>query len=460
VSLTSAGGGTARYPAGQSVSVNVVAPHREVGQTACPGKYLNSQMGSIRDQVKSYIPDYSFEIVGPSISNDAPAYAEKPMSVNAQLTASAPWRVVITPMCQSTAARTFSGTSSRISVDWDLKTAVGSWAAPGIYRVSIVASDKSWFRDIEVLPRVYGPAGVCSTNRIAGLDRYATSVAEGRVAFPTSSSVVVVSGQQTDLVDGLVAGPLAYAKNAPVLATPRDGVPPVVADDIRRRQPRTAWIVGGTGVVPPKIETELRSLGVSEIRRLAGADRFATAAAVAKEVRAPGGRVVVASGRSLVDAVAVSGPAARTGRPVLLVEQQGVPAATKNALRTLGAREATVVGGPGVVSEAARQGLGLASTIRLSGTDRYGTAAAVATSFAGSVGVSIAVVASGADENIVDALSGGAMGRLTVLVRPDAVPTVTGQWLSARKPATVRVVGGTGAVSTATARAAHVASKS
>ncbi len=48
VTLTSAGGGTSRYPAGQQVTVDVISGHRDVGQTACPGRYLYSALGTIR----------------------------------------------------------------------------------------------------------------------------------------------------------------------------------------------------------------------------------------------------------------------------------------------------------------------------------------------------------------------------------------------------------------------------
>jgi hypothetical protein len=46
--LTSAGGGTARYPAGQSVAVRTVTGHRDLGVTACPGDYLYTQLDTVR----------------------------------------------------------------------------------------------------------------------------------------------------------------------------------------------------------------------------------------------------------------------------------------------------------------------------------------------------------------------------------------------------------------------------
>lgn len=46
--LVSAGGGTARYPAGTVTTVNAVSGHRDLGYTACPGRYLYPYLGDIR----------------------------------------------------------------------------------------------------------------------------------------------------------------------------------------------------------------------------------------------------------------------------------------------------------------------------------------------------------------------------------------------------------------------------
>ncbi|HZB21188.1 MAG TPA: N-acetylmuramoyl-L-alanine amidase, partial [Blastococcus sp.] len=47
-SLTSAGGGTAKYAAGTRVTVPTIFGHRDVGSTACPGRYGYAELGNIR----------------------------------------------------------------------------------------------------------------------------------------------------------------------------------------------------------------------------------------------------------------------------------------------------------------------------------------------------------------------------------------------------------------------------
>jgi uncharacterized protein YcfJ len=49
--LTSAGGGTSKYAAGQQVTLPTIFAHRDVGSTVCPGKYGYARMADIRNGV-------------------------------------------------------------------------------------------------------------------------------------------------------------------------------------------------------------------------------------------------------------------------------------------------------------------------------------------------------------------------------------------------------------------------
>ncbi|MGY1632317.1 N-acetylmuramoyl-L-alanine amidase [Geodermatophilus sp. SYSU D01186] len=55
--LTSKGGGTAKYAAGQSVTLPTIFGHRDVGSTACPGRYGYARLGEIRSAVAAQMPD-------------------------------------------------------------------------------------------------------------------------------------------------------------------------------------------------------------------------------------------------------------------------------------------------------------------------------------------------------------------------------------------------------------------
>src|SRR5207249_1688562 len=93
--------------------------------------------------------------------------------------------------------------------------------------------------------------------RVAGADRYATSVAIGQQALsPTvggtaNSPVVLASGEGPHLVDGLVAAPLARADNAELLLATAAGLPSSVAAEIDRTHPTTAYPTGRTAPLGP-----------------------------------------------------------------------------------------------------------------------------------------------------------------------------------------------------------------
>jgi uncharacterized protein with LGFP repeats len=53
--LTSSGGGTSKYAAGQQVTLPTVFGHRDVGSTVCPGRYGYARLGEIRDKVTALV---------------------------------------------------------------------------------------------------------------------------------------------------------------------------------------------------------------------------------------------------------------------------------------------------------------------------------------------------------------------------------------------------------------------
>lgn len=186
-----------------------------------------------------------------------------------------------------------------------------------------------------------------------------------------------------------------------------------------------------------------------KLERVSGADRYATAAAISRRFFPTAATVFVATGAGFPDGLAAGPAAARLGAPVLFVTRDGIPAATRTELARLGARDVVVVGGAAVISEAVRAELDrlvAGSATRLSGADRYETAAAVASMFP--AGTSTAYVATGA--SFPDALSGGAAaardGAPVLLTRRDELPAAAHAALQRLAPSRIVILGGTGAV--------------
>jgi putative cell wall-binding protein len=191
--------------------------------------------------------------------------------------------------------------------------------------------------------------------------------------------------------------------------------------------------------------------GGVDFTRLAGADRYATAAAISKSRFGSGASTVfIATGASFPDALAGTPAAAKAKAPVLLTTRFQLPSATATELARLKPSTIVVLGGGGAVSDGVLSKLrSYASTvIRWSGADRYATAATIsARSFA--PGVKAVYLATA--DTFPDALSGGAVaGRVggpILLVNRNSVPSATAAELARLKPAKIVILGGTSVVS-------------
>ena len=186
--------------------------------------------------------------------------------------------------------------------------------------------------------------------------------------------------------------------------------------------------------------------------RMAGADRYATAAAIAADAFAPGVSVAyVATGASFPDALAAAAVAGGVGAPVLLVTTSGIPAATSAALSRLAPGRIVVVGGPSVVSDGVLAALAAYSpggAQRVAGADRYGTAAALsAASFAPGVPVAYLVAGSGFADAVSAAPAAARDHSPVLLTRTDILPPATIAELIRLAPGRVVLVGGPSVVS-------------
>ncbi|MFN8098221.1 MAG: cell wall-binding repeat-containing protein [Dermatophilaceae bacterium] len=226
------------------------------------------------------------------------------------------------------------------------------------------------------------------------------------------------------------------------------------------RLARTSGVVASTGAgagTAANGSDRRGSLGFS-LQRLGGANRYESAVNVSREFFGPPvSRVVVASGELFSDGVAAAPGAARLGGPVLFVKRDHVPEATRAEILRLRPSGIIVLGGPatipdGVVGEL--DALAAGGATRISGADRFATAAAMsAAAFPG--GASTAYVASG--RVWPDALTGGAaavvQGAPMLLTDTHALPPATRTELQRLHPSRIMLLGGTSSVDSAVANA-------
>lgn len=194
--------------------------------------------------------------------------------------------------------------------------------------------------------------------------------------------------------------------------------------------------------------------------RLAGVNRYATAGGIAV-TSFPNGTttVVLASGERFPDALAGSALAGAVGGPIVLTARDHLSPEAEEAIEELDPDNVIVLGGTDAVSDATASAINDAQVTRVSGVDRYATAAAAARRIgAGAVaelnGLRTAIIASGS--SFVDALAGGGVanngegnGVYPVLLVSGGVPEATSAALEELQIEQALILGGTAAVSSA-----------
>jgi len=208
--------------------------------------------------------------------------------------------------------------------------------------------------------------------RIAGEDRIQTALKISRQGWPEGAATVVLA-RGDDFPDALAGVPLAKRLDAPVLLTGKAALAEGVEKEIQRLKAETVYILGGTGAISREIQDRLTAQGYTVIR-LGGANRWETAALIAKELNTKGQAVLV-NGYDFPDALGISAWAAANSVPLLLTAKDQLPSVTGEALQELAVTETIVSGGMGVVSD--RVAGALPGVIRYAGENRYGTNQAV-----------------------------------------------------------------------------------
>lgn len=287
--------------------------------------------------------------------------------------------------------------------------------------------------------------------RLSGADRFATAAAVSASSFAPGVSVAYVA-IGANFPDALAAGAAAAERGGPVLLVTGTGVPASTAAELSRLQPGTIKLIGGSAVVSDGVLNTLRGYATSGVaQRIAGGNRYATAAAVSADTFGAGVAVAyIATGTNFPDALAGVAAAGLSGAPILLTSPTAIPGETAGELSRLRPGRIVVLGGSGVISDGVASALtGYATSgnvQRLAGSDRYSTSAAVSTgTFATGQTVFIAT-----GKNFPDALGGGPVAGIVpgplLLVPGNALPASVAAELERLDPARVIVLGGSGVV--------------
>ncbi|MDA2972489.1 MAG: S8 family serine peptidase [Actinomycetota bacterium] len=201
-----------------------------------------------------------------------------------------------------------------------------------------------------------GGAGLDSSRieRVFGATRYDTAVEVSKridtIAYLAAQpTAIIVRGDS--FADAVIAGPAAFGITGgigshPVFLVNRDTIPAGVVEQLRARGITNVLVVGGTSVVSEAVRLGIQSLGINTTR-VAGPDRYATAAALGQLLITPiqlGGFGWNAGDVALVDisdpslgfdAISAVGTLGPTRRILLGVTSLRLPASTAAYLATL-----------------------------------------------------------------------------------------------------------------------------
>ena len=246
------------------------------------------------------------------------------------------------------------------------------------------------------VPSVLPAALPSNVRRISGASRFDTAIATSQDQFAVSGSAAAVVLTRADTYPDALAGvPLAAKVGGPLLLTSSNSLSTAVRAEIVRVLPAGApvYILGGTSAVSAAVATTITGLGFV-VHRLAGANRFATAVAVAGALGNPT-TVFEATGLNFPDALAGGSAAIEAGAAILLTNGS-VPAAETTAyLAAHSGGTHYALGGPAAAADP--------TATAISGSDRYQTAAQVAETFFHTP----AIVGVATGTNFPDALAAG-----------------------------------------------------
>ena len=164
--------------------------------------------------------------------------------------------------------------------------------------------------------------------RIYGKDRYDTSSKIAKEGWNSSYYAIIASGE--DFPDSLGAVTLSKKHDAPILLTNSKYLNKNAREDLIRMRVKKVFIIGGQGSISPKVEQDIKSMGIT-IERLGGKDRYETSIKIAEKSGDPGTLFVVTSD-DFADALSVGPIASKKGSPIILTSKDHLPDVTKKYL--------------------------------------------------------------------------------------------------------------------------------
>ena len=291
-------------------------------------------------------------------------------------------------------------------------------------------------------------ATTTSNEEIIGKNRTETAVKISQDGWKKAETVILVN--DSAIPDALTATPLAYAKNAPILLTGKDGLSKETADEIKRLAAKDVIMIGGDAVLTSKVEEGLKALKL-KVDRIKGSTREETALAIAKRldgIKDVSEIAVVNGVTGLADAVSVAAAAAEKGMPILLANPKSGLTLVEKFIKDESIKSSFIIGGDKVVSNEIAKNL--PGKQRIEGANRNETNAKVIEKFYADRELDNLYVAKDGMENsghLIDALAVGSLAAKNgapVLIASKKLNEKQINVINTKKISTITQVGGNG----------------
>ncbi|OBR91254.1 MULTISPECIES: cell wall-binding repeat-containing protein [Clostridium] len=245
-------------------------------------------------------------------------------------------------------------------------------------------------------------------DRISGNNRIETSLKISGNGWENGADTVVIA-QGYGYADALCAAPLAKKNNAPIILSSKDSLSGSTIDELKRLKAKNAFVIGGTGSLSDDVTAQLKNIGISNVERLGGADRYETSVKIAQKLGSVSS-VVVTSGGGYADSLSIAPIAASKGMPILLTRSNSMPDVVENYIKGQSVSKTYVVGGTAVIKDDVKNSLPNAE--RIGGATRFDTNLDILQNFKSDLNFDNVYVAEGDGPNgneFADALSGAAL---------------------------------------------------
>ena len=186
--------------------------------------------------------------------------------------------------------------------------------------------------------------------RLHGQTRFDTSAAISFATFSVGVPVAYVATGVHSFADALAGSAAAGSQGGPVLLVDHHNIPSAIASELDRLNPAKIVVLGGVDAVGVDVQAALASYSPI-VQRVAGPDRYATAALLSASVfPANVPFVFVVTGANFPDGLAAGAVAGGRDVPVLLTTKTCMPAGVAAELTRLNPASVYIVGGTAAIT--------------------------------------------------------------------------------------------------------------